>query len=426
MNVLLLGGGAREHALGWKLTQSPLLNSLTSLPGNPGLAELGTVVDGISPTNAGAVAAFARRHDIDLVVVGPEAPLAAGVIDALTRQGVRAFGPSRAAARLESSKSFAKAIMERAGVPTAAAGVFTSREPAVDYLDKQSGPFVVKADGLAAGKGVLVTDDRGQASAWLDRCLNGEFGEAGHTVVIEDYLAGPEVSMFALCDGKEAVPLQPARDYKRLRRGDRGPNTGGMGCFSPVDDLPAGLIDWTLDHVMRPVLQQMKSEGVTYQGSLYAGLVLTEQGPQVLEFNCRLGDPETQVVLPLLEDDLVEVILACLDGEAGALNLTWSSAAAVDVVLAAAGYPESPRRGDAITGLAAAGAMPGVLIFQAGTIRQQKALKTNGGRVINVVGTGATLAEARQRAYTAAERIGFAGKQFRPDIAESAETRGTS
>ena len=423
MNVLLLGGGGREHAIGWKLAQSAQLSTLTSLPGNPGLAELGPVVDGISPTDVGAVAAFADQQDVDLVVVGPEAPLAAGVVDALTRQGVRAFGPSRAAARLESSKSFAKSIMERAGVPTPAAASFTDRQSAVNFLESQPGPFVVKADGLAAGKGVVVTHDVHEAIAWVERCLDGAFGAAGHTVVIEDYLSGPEVSVFAMSDGREAVALQPARDYKRLGDNDQGPNTGGMGCYSPIDDLPAGLVDWTLDHVMRPVLHQMESEGNPYRGFLYAGLVLTERGPQVLEFNCRLGDPETQVVLPLLNSDLLEVILACLDGDALSIDLTWSEDAAVDVVLAAAGYPESPRLGDPIRGVATAAAMPGVIVFHAGTTRREGTLKTSGGRVINVVGTANTLAEARHLAYTGAEAIRFNGKQHRSDIAGL--TRGT-
>ena len=417
MKALLLGGGGREHAIGWKLAQSPGLTGLTSLPGNPGLAELGAVVEGISPTDVGAVAAFAHNQGIDLVVVGPEAPLAAGVVDALTRQGVSAFGPSRAAARLESSKSFAKSVMQRAGVPTAEAATFTEREPAVDYLQAQAGPFVVKADGLAAGKGVLVTNERREATAWVARCLNGDFGEAGQTVVIEDYLAGPEVSILAVCDGRDAVPLQPARDYKRLSENDQGPNTGGMGCYSPVDDLPAGLVDWTLDHVMRPVLAYMEAAGTPYQGFLYAGLVLTEQGPRVLEFNCRLGDPETQAVLPLLDSDLLEVIQACLEGGAGSMNLTWSADTAVDVVVAAAGYPESPRRGDPITGLATAAEMPGILVFQAGTVRDRGTLKTDGGRVLNIVGMAGTLDEARRRAYTAVEAIRFKGKQYRKDIA---------
>jgi phosphoribosylamine--glycine ligase len=390
---------------------------LTSLPGNPGLAELGAVVDGISPTDVGAVAAFAQQQKIDLVVVGPEAPLAAGVVDALTRHGVKAFGPSRAAARLESSKSFAKSVMQRAGVPTAASAAFTDRRQAIEYLQAQSGPFVVKADGLAAGKGVVVTNDLHEATAWVERCLDGDFGEAGHTVVIEDYLAGPEVSVLAVCDGRDAVPLQPARDYKRLGESDRGPNTGGMGCYSPVDDLPIGLVDWTIDHVMQPVLSTMEAEGNPYRGFLYAGLVLTEQGPQVLEFNCRLGDPETQAVLPLLDSDLLEVILACLEGGASNVDLTWLEQTAVDVVLAAAGYPESPRRGDPVTGVAAVAAMPGILVFHAGTVRDRGTLKTGGGRVLNIVGTGGTLDEARRRAYTAVEGIRFKGKQYRRDIA---------
>lgn len=417
MKVLLLGGGGREHAIGWKLAQSPLVTSVTSLPGNPGLAKLGPVVEGISPTDAGAVAALADQHDIELVVVGPEAPLAAGVVDALDRKGIRAFGPTLAAARLESSKSFAKRVMESAGVPTAGFGVFTDRSSATAYLEDQSGPFVVKADGLAAGKGVLVTDRREAAIAWVDRCLVGEFGEAGRTVVIEDYLAGPEVSIFALCDGHEAVPLQPARDYKRLLAGDRGPNTGGMGCYSPVDDLPTGLVDWTMENVIRPVLHQMQSDDHPYRGFLYAGLVLSPSGPQVLEFNCRLGDPETQVVLPLLQDDLAEMMLVCLDGEAGSLEPSWSSDTAVDVVLAAEGYPEDPRRGDVIHGVYEAAAMPGVRVFQAGTVTDQGALNTSGGRVINVVGVGSNIAGARERAYAAAERIKFKGKQYRSDIA---------
>lgn len=417
MKLLLLGGGAREHAMGWKLARSPLVDTLISVPGNPGLSELGPVVDGIAPTEAGAVAALAEHHGIDLVVVGPEAPLAAGVVDTLTHHSVRVFGPGKTAARLESSKSFAKAVMQRAGVPTGAARAFTERTAAHDHLRASPGPFVVKADGLAAGKGVLVTSDLAAAKEWVDRCLAGEFGEAGRTVLIEEHLAGPEVSVFALCDGEDAVPLQPARDYKRLANGDRGPNTGGMGCYSPVDDLPPDLVDWTMEHVVGPVLGAMSSAGDPYRGFLYAGLVLTEEGPQVLEFNCRLGDPETQVVLPRLEDDLAEIILTCLDGGAGGLSLSWSSKSAVDVVLAAAGYPESPRKGDTIDGLRRAQEMEGVLVFHAGTAAQEGRLVTKGGRVLNVVGTGASVREARDLAYAAADHIRFPGKQYRTDIA---------
>ncbi len=422
MRVLLLGGGAREHALGWKLVQSRHVGDLISLPGNPGLAALGPVVEGISAADAGAVAGFAAQHRIDLVVVGPEAPLAAGVVDALEAKGVRAFGPRRSAARLESSKWFAKEVMRRAGVPTAAAARFTDGEQAGRHLDRLDPPYVVKADGLAAGKGVLVTDSRADAGRWLERCFGGDFGGAGETVVIEEHLDGPEVSVFALCDGADALALEPARDYKRLRDGDTGPNTGGMGCYSPVDDLPDGLVDEALSNVIRPVLAQMAAEGEPYTGFLYAGLVLTAAGPRVLEFNCRLGDPETQVVLPRLETDLGRVVIACLEGRVAQEELTWSSTAAVDVVLAADGYPEQPRRGDSIAGVETAAAMSDVLVFHAGTQRSNGGLTTGGGRVLNVVGTGSSVAEARALAYRAAAHIEFPGKQYRKDIAGGEQT----
>ncbi len=417
MKILLLGGGAREHALGWKLTQSPLLSSLVSLPGNPGLAELGPLVEGVPAAAPGAVAAVAKAQGIDLVIVGPEAPLAAGVVDALAAAGVPAFGPGRKAARLEASKSFAKEIMRRAGIPTAAAEVFTEPAAALAHLDGHAGPYVVKADGLAAGKGVLVTVDQEHAAAWVHRCFGGGFGTAGETVLIEEYLEGPELSIFALCDGKQAVPLAPARDYKRLGDGDAGPNTGGMGCYSPVLDLSGEVVAETMERVITPALAELAAEGTPYVGFLYAGLVLTAAGPKVLEFNCRLGDPETQVILPRLEDDLLELILAGVQGGLGSRNPRWSSAAAVDVVLAADGYPDHPRKGDVISGIDQAAAVPGVHLFHAGTARRNGELVTAGGRVLNVVGTGASLAEARATAYQAASRISWSGKQFRGDIA---------
>lgn len=420
MRLLLLGGGAREHALGWKLTQSPLLSSLISLPGNPGLAELGPLVEGVPATAPGAVAALAKAEGIDLVIVGPEAPLAAGVVDALAETGVPAFGPGRKAARLEASKSFAKEIMRRAGIPTAGAQVFTEPASALDHLERHPGPYVVKADGLAAGKGVLVTDHREQAAAWVHRCFGGGFGAAGETVLIEEFLNGPELSIFALCDGEEAVPLAPARDYKRLGDGDAGPNTGGMGCYSPVQDLSEEVVAETMQRVIAPALAQLAAEGTPYIGFLYAGLVLTAAGPKVLEFNCRLGDPETQVILPRLEDDLLELILAGLEGGLGGRRPRWSGEAAVDVVLAADGYPDHPRKGDVISGIDQAIAVPGVHLFHAGTARRNGKLVTAGGRVLNVVGTGASLAEARAGAYRAASRINWSGKQFRGDIAGAA------
>jgi phosphoribosylamine--glycine ligase len=414
MKVLLIGGGGREHALGWKLAQSGQLSKLISLPGNPGLAEIGEVIEGVDPTNAGAVAQVAGQLAVDLCVVGPEGPLAAGVADTLSAARIPVWGPTRAAARLESSKTFAKEIMDRAGVATARWGSFTESGPALAYLAGQTGPFVVKADGLAAGKGVLVTPDREAAAAWVRDCLQGRFG--GSTVLIEEYLEGPEVSVFALCAGTDAVGLEPARDYKRLLDGDQGPNTGGMGSYSPVGDLPVGLVDATIDRVVRPVLATMAEEGSPYTGFLYTGLVLTPSGPQVLEFNCRLGDPESQVVLPRLGTDLIDLIEAGLTGSLTRLALEWSSEAAVNVVLAASGYPDQPRVGDPIR----IGNLPDhSLVFHAGTHREGGRLLSAGGRVLNAVGTGPTLEKARQTAYEAVDAIKLPGRQYRQDIAAS-------
>ncbi len=414
MRVLLVGSGAREHAMGWSLSRSNVLTELASLPGNPGLAGLGPVIEGVSPTDVGAVAALAQAHRFDLVVVGPEAPLAAGLVDAVHRTGIPVFGPTRSAARLEASKAFAKEIMQQAGVPTAAAGTFTDPADAKDHLARHHGPYVVKADGLAAGKGVLVTDSRSEAGAWVDRCFEGGFGQAGATVVIEEYLDGPELSVFAICDGAEFRTLEPARDYKRLLDGDAGPNTGGMGSYSPVD-LASGLIERVEREVIVPSMAVMAERGHPYRGFLYAGLALTATGPKVIEFNCRLGDPETQVVLPRLETDFLALLhRACTDGLAGT-ELTWSPTSHVNVVLAAGGYPDSPRKGDTITGLDRTG--PDVTVFHAGTAAEGRGLRTSGGRVLSVVGRGANLAAARERAYEAVHTISFTGKQFRSDIA---------
>ena len=413
MKALLVGGGGREHALAWTMHRSTV--DLLLLPGNPGMSALGARIEGVEPTDVGAVAAVAAAQRVDLVVIGPEAPLAAGLTDALASRGIPVFGPTRAAARLESSKSYAKEVMRRAGVPTAAAAVFDEAGAAHDYLRGSTGPYVVKADGLAAGKGVLVTDEVEAAHLWVDRCFGGDFGSAGSTVLIEDFLSGPEVSVFALCAGTEAVALAPARDHKRLLDGDLGPNTGGMGAFSPVDDLPNGLVDDVRDNVVLPVLAAMEELGDSYTGFLYAGLVLTEVGPQVLEFNCRLGDPEAQVVLPRLEDDLVGVMLAALDENLPGM-LRWSRRAAVDVVLAAAGYPERPRTGDRIRGTDAAADLEDVLIFHAATAGDATRPLTAGGRVLNIVGLGDDLATARRRAYEAVDLVSFPGMSYRTDI----------
>jgi phosphoribosylamine--glycine ligase len=407
MKVLLVGNGGREHALGWKLVSSPRVTELISLPGNPGLARLGPVVEGISPNDVGAVAAMARIHGVDLVVIGPEGPLAAGAADALTALGIPVFGPTRAAARLEASKTYAKKVMNRAGVATAESESFTEPGPAKTYLDRSEGPFVVKADGLAAGKGVLVTGSREEAARWVDHCLEGGFGASGSSVVIEDYLEGHEVSVFAVCTERGAVPLEPARDYKRLLDGDEGPNTGGMGSYSPVPDLPRDLIAETLQTVIEPTLSQMAEDGDPFRGFLYAGLVLTVEGPKVLEFNVRLGDPETQAVLPRLTSDLVDL----LEGD----TPHWSDETTVNVVLAAKGYPEAPIAGDVIRGI---DSVPDdVLVFHAGTRLDGKALMVDGGRVLNLVGIGPTLDVARARVYEAVASVRWPGSQFRTDIA---------
>lgn len=376
------------------------------------MAELGSTVEGVGITDVGAIAALARAHRVDLVVVGPEAPLAAGVVDALIGFGVPVFGPTRSAARLESSKTFAKEVMIRAGVPTPAGASFTDLGPALSFLEETAGPYVVKADGLAAGKGVLVTESSEQARDWVQRCLGGEFG--GERVVIEEYVDGLELSVFAICDGEQALALEPARDYKRAFDHDRGPNTGGMGSYSPVE-LEPGFLDRIRTEVFLPTLRQMREEGNPYVGFLYAGLVLSPGGPRVIEFNARLGDPETQVVLPRLRTDLVEVIGAALGGRLSEVSLEWSPTAAVNVVLASAGYPEPSPDGKPISGIETAAEQ--ALVFHAGTRLDGKRLVTAGGRVLSLVGQGNTLAQARDTAYRAVETIRFEGMRYRSDIA---------
>ena len=418
MKVLILGGGGREHAIGWKLAMSPHLDQLISCPGNPGLAEISAVVADVDPTDPQAVVELCRIRSVDLVVIGPEAPLAAGVADALRSAEIPVFGPNRNAARLESSKSFAKEIMAAAHVPTAKSATYFDRESAVARLEEMNGPFVVKADGLAAGKGVLVTTSLERAISWVDECLGGRFGGAGESVVIEDYLDGAEVSIIYMCGGGEAVPLAPARDYKRLYDSGEGPNTGGMGSYSPVSDIPESLVDWTTANVTQPVLDELERRAIAYTGFLYVGLMLTDDGPQVLEFNCRLGDPEAQAILPRLESDFLKALDAGAKGRLAGHVLEWSSKVAVDVVLAAPGYPEAPETGMAIIGLEK---VSEAIVFHAGTANTGTGLVTAGGRVLNVVGVCDTFVEARESAYAAADLIQFRGIQYRGDIAEAEE-----
>jgi phosphoribosylamine--glycine ligase len=414
MRVLLLGGGGREHALGWKIVQSPMLDRLISCPGNPGLDEIGDVVPDVDPDDPVAVVALASSQDIDLVIVGPESPLAAGVADALIAARIPVFGPVQAAARLESSKSFAKEIMAAASVPTARSATYSDREAAVIRLEESESPYVVKADGLAAGKGVLVTDSLDAAIVWVDECLGGRFGVAGSSVVIEDHLSGSEVSVFYVCAAGEAIPLQPARDYKRLLDGGAGPNTGGMGCFSPVEDVDDDLIDWTTVNVALPTLTELALRGIDYTGFLYVGLMLTSDGPKVLEFNCRLGDPETEVLMPRITSDLLAVLKAAANEGLTDQSVSWSDKAAVDVVLASSGYPDAPITGVRISGIEP---LSDVLVFQAGTKKVDGQLVSAGGRVLNIVGLGDSIGEARYNAYAGVQQIEFEGMQFRTDIA---------
>ncbi|MGI9647748.1 MAG: phosphoribosylamine--glycine ligase [Acidimicrobiia bacterium] len=415
MNVLLLGGGGREHAIGWKLAQSSLLGRLVTAPGNPGLAGLGPSIP-IDPADPAAVIEAATRESIDLVIVGPEAPLAAGVADGLASTGIPVFGPVQAAARLETSKTFAKEIMKRAGVPTGGSRTFTEPTAALAHLQDQEAPFVVKADGLAAGKGVLVSADIAEARDWVTGCFSGRFGSAGDLVVIEEYLDGDEISVFGLSDGTDVIGLRPARDYKRLLDGDRGPNTGGMGSFTPVTGYDDAFVTDVVERMIKPVLATLAGDGIPYVGFIYAGLILTSDGPKVLEFNCRLGDPETQALLPTMESDLLATIAACVDGSVSGHEIEWSDRSAVNVVLAAKGYPEAPVSGDAIAGLDKDGDQ--TVVFHAGTAASDGQILTAGGRVVSVVGLGPNPAVARSRAYERAAGIQFAGKQYRTDIAQ--------
>ena len=416
MRILVIGSGGREHALAWKVAQSPRVERMYIAPGNGGTAAAGENV----PIPAGdipALLAFARNQEIDLTVVGPEAPLTAGLVDAFAAAGLRAFGPTAAAARLEGSKAFAKRFMVEEGIPTARAAIFSDYVAARAYLREQPLPVVVKADGLAAGKGVIVCGTLDEAEDALRQVMvERALGPAGDTVMIEECLVGKEASLLAFCDGRTVVPMLPARDYKRVGDGDSGPNTGGMGGYAPAPHLSPELLDEIAIRVLRPAVDAMRGRGTPYVGVLYAGLMLTAAGPRVLEFNCRFGDPETQVLMPLLETDLVEILIACLEGRLERMAVRWKPAHSAAVVLAAPGYPGSYPTGAEITGLDAAARLPDVFVFHAGTKRDGGRLLTSGGRVLAVTATGAELERARDRAYAAAGLLRFSGVQYRADI----------
>lgn len=417
MNILVLGGGGREHAIAWALAKSPRTDALYVAPGNGGTGAIATNVAGLDASDGGAVLAFAQEHAIDLVVIGPEAPLVAGVADVLRAAGIDVFGPDAQGAQLEGSKTYSKQFMDANGIPTAKYASFTEPEPALAYLRQVGAPIVVKADGLAAGKGVIVAETLEDAEEAVRSCFDGAFGTAGSTVVIEECLAGPECSLLAFVTGGRAFCMTTAQDHKRAFDGDRGPNTGGMGVYSPVPTVT--------DDELATMVQVMETAAAAtarefdhdYRGVLYGGFMLTEKGPEVLEFNARFGDPETQVVLPRLQTDLVDIMVAVAQGRPQDIELSWSDTWAVCVVLASAGYPGAYEKGKVILGVSEAEQLDGVTVFHAGTATNADGeLVTAGGRVLNVVALGSTFEEAREQAYRACDLINFEGKQYRTDI----------
>lgn len=416
MHVLILGGGGREHALAWKIAQSPLLSRLTAAPGNAGIAEVAECVS-FDILDPGVVAAWATSESVDLVVVGPEAPLAAGVSDAVRAAGIAVFGPSQAAAELEASKSFTKEICDACGAPTAAWAKFTDAASAKAYLAQRGAPIVIKADGLAAGKGVVVAETPDQASAAVDDMFSGAFGEAGAEVVIEDFLAGEEASFFVLSDGEHVLPLPTAQDHKRAFDGDEGPNTGGMGAYSPAPVMTDAVIEATMDQIIRPTIAEMARRGMPYSGVLYAGLMIEDGQPRLIEYNARFGDPECQVHMLRLQSDLLPALKAVADGTLDQISLDWSEDPALTVVMAANGYPGSYTKGTLIGGLDAAAQVPGVTVFHAGTASGPEGVLANGGRVLNITATGSTVQDARDRAYAAIDKIDWPDGFCRTDIA---------
>ena len=427
LKILIVGGGGREHALAWKIRQSPRVTRVYCMPGNPGIAEVAKCVPArsVAPdslkasagsSSVSAIAGWAASNEIDLTVVGPEAPLVEGIVDEFERQGLAIFGPTAKAAEIEGSKVFAKDFMRKYGIPTAAYGVFEDPDRAEAFIRENGAPVVVKADGLAAGKGVTVASSVDDAVRATRDILSGAFGQAGHRVVIEEFLEGEEVSVLAFSDGKNVKAMPAAQDHKRALDGDCGPNTGGMGTYSPVPAYTPEIERCVLDEILRPTVAGMAAEGRPFKGVLFAGLMLTARGPKVLEFNARFGDPETQSVLRRMETDLVEVLGAVVEGRLDDQPIKWKNQAAACIVLASGGYPGSYQKGKPIDGLAEASVLPGVQVFHAGTAFAGGGVVTSGGRVLGVSAVGEDVREAQGRAYEAIGRIKFEGMQFRRDI----------
>jgi phosphoribosylamine---glycine ligase len=422
MNILLLGSGGREHALAWKIAASPLVTKLWCAPGNAGIAREAECV-AIDIADHAAVIDFCRGNAVDFVVVGPDAPIAAGVVDDLNAAGFKAFGPTKAAGQLESSKKFTKALCRANNIPTAAYEHFTDAEAAKAHVRAHGAPIVVKADGLAAGKGVVVAMTEAEALAAVDMMFGGGLGEAGAEVVVEEFLRGEEASFFALCDGEHALPLATAQDHKRAFDGDKGPNTGGMGAVSPAPVMTDAICARVMDEMILPTLRALKAAGTPYKGVLYAGIMVTEQGPKLVEYNARFGDPETQVLMLRMMSDLLPALIACADGQLKNFSIRWFDDAALTVIMATKGYPGVYGKGSVIEGLDEAARVEGVEIFHAGTMARDGKILANGGRVLNICAIGKTLAEAQHRAYEAVDRIRWPEGFCRRDIGRQAVAR---
>jgi phosphoribosylamine---glycine ligase len=416
MHILLLGSGGREHALAWKIAASPLVTKFWCAPGNAGIAHEAECV-ALDLANHAAVIEFCKTNAVDLVVVGPETPLVAGIIDDLAKAGIKAFGPNKAAAQLEGSKGFTKDLCREFDIPTGAYQRFTAAAEALAYVRKHGAPIVIKADGLAAGKGVVVANTLAEAEAAIAMMFEGSFGAAGAEVVIEEFLSGREISFFALCDGETAIPLASAQDHKRVLDHDEGPNTGGMGAYSPTPFVTPEVHEQIMSRIILPTLAGMKKRGMPFRGVLYAGVMLTEQGPKLFEYNVRFGDPECQVHMLRMMSDIVPALLAVCDGELKHFDLRWYAEPAITVIMAAKGYPGDYKKGTRIDGLDEAAKVEGVEIFHAGTVAKDGAILANGGRVLNVCATGKTVTEARARAYQAIDRITWPDGFCRRDIA---------